>query len=215
MANCPNCGSNHIQLKQDANVNWGRAVAGWALFGVLGGAVGAVTGESKNINVCLDCGTAWDATDLHKILQNIQEITGRNLALENESDRQYMNEFVSELNSDLEKLGSLEKETEKRIERVKEEESSIGSGIGCLVGIILGVFAWVTIGFGAFLTVSIIISCIGYFYDELTKNSTGTKKKIENRVQEEKRLIEAEKMEIEQEIKSKVNKLENKYTDNL
>jgi hypothetical protein len=40
MANCPNCGSNHIQLKKETNVSWGRAAAGWALFGVVGGALG-------------------------------------------------------------------------------------------------------------------------------------------------------------------------------
>ena len=54
MANCPNCGSDHIQLKKETNVNWGRAAAGWALFGVVGGAVGSVTGEDRNVNACLD-----------------------------------------------------------------------------------------------------------------------------------------------------------------
>jgi len=28
MANYPNCGSEHIQLRKDTNVDWGRAVAG-------------------------------------------------------------------------------------------------------------------------------------------------------------------------------------------
>ena len=32
MANCPNCGSNHIQIKQETDVNWGRAIAGYAIF---------------------------------------------------------------------------------------------------------------------------------------------------------------------------------------
>ncbi len=66
MANCPNCGSNHIQLQRETNVNWGRAAAGWALFGVVGGAVGAVTGEDRNVNACLDCGTTWKAADVYK-----------------------------------------------------------------------------------------------------------------------------------------------------
>ena len=30
MANCPNCGSSHIQLKQETDVNWGGAIAGYA-----------------------------------------------------------------------------------------------------------------------------------------------------------------------------------------
>lgn len=76
MANCPNCGSEHIQLKKDTNVNWGRAVAGWALFGIVGGAVGAVTGEDRNVNACLDCGTAWKAADLYKTCQLIKNLTG-------------------------------------------------------------------------------------------------------------------------------------------
>ena len=53
MANCPNCGSNHIQIKQETDVNWGRAITGYALFGIVGGAVGAVTGEDRNVNACL------------------------------------------------------------------------------------------------------------------------------------------------------------------
>ena len=87
MANCPNCGSSHIQLKRETNVNWGRTVAGWALFGVVGGAVGAVTGEDRNANACLDCGTSWKATDLFKTLQTIKNLTGETLDLAKEEDR--------------------------------------------------------------------------------------------------------------------------------
>ncbi len=87
MANCPNCGSEHIQLKKDTNVDWGRAVAGWALFGVVGGAVGAVTGEDRNANVCLDCGTSWKAADLYQTRQVIKNLTGVTLDLSCEKDR--------------------------------------------------------------------------------------------------------------------------------
>ena len=53
MANCPNCGSNDIQLKRETDVNWGGAAVGYALFGVVGGAVGAVTGDDRNVNACI------------------------------------------------------------------------------------------------------------------------------------------------------------------
>jgi uncharacterized Zn finger protein len=74
MANCPNCGSDHIQIIRETNVSWGRAVAGWALFGVVGGAVGAVTGEDRNVIYCLNCGTSWKAADLYKTLQVIKDL---------------------------------------------------------------------------------------------------------------------------------------------
>jgi len=103
MANCPNCGSNDIQIKTDSrqNVNWGRAIAGWALFGVVGGAVGAVTGKGRSetitANVCLNCGTIWDAATLYKLLKHIEFITGTKLDLSLDKDRDRMNFFIGDI----------------------------------------------------------------------------------------------------------------------
>jgi hypothetical protein len=97
MANCPNCGSDHIQLKQETDVNWGRAIAGYALFGIVGGAVGGVTGEDRSANACLECGTSWKAQELYKLLQVIKNYTGAKLNLSQECDRLFMNAFVSQL----------------------------------------------------------------------------------------------------------------------
>ena len=108
MANCPNCGSEHIQLKKDTNVDWGRAVAGWALFGVVGGAVGAVTGEDRNANACLDCGTSWKAADLYKTLQVIKKLTGVKLNLAYEKDRDFINDFISEVTPYIEAVSEAE-----------------------------------------------------------------------------------------------------------
>lgn len=80
MANCPNCGSEHITLKRETNVSWGRAIAGWALFGVVGGAVGAVTGEDRNVNACLTCGASWKAANLFQVIQTIKKFTESSLA---------------------------------------------------------------------------------------------------------------------------------------
>lgn len=97
MANCPNCGSSHIQLKKETDINWGRTIAGYALFGVVGGAVGAVTGEDRNVNACLDCGTSWKAKDLYKLLKLVEECTGAKLNLTREFDRYYVNWFLSKI----------------------------------------------------------------------------------------------------------------------
>lgn len=97
MANCPNCGSNHIQLQRETNVNRGRAAAGWALFGVVGGAVGAVTGEDRNVNACLDCGTTWKAADVYKTLEIIKHLTQETLDLSLARDRLYLNDFMVEV----------------------------------------------------------------------------------------------------------------------
>jgi predicted RNA-binding Zn-ribbon protein involved in translation (DUF1610 family) len=109
MANCPNCGSNDIQLKQDRTVNWGRAIAGWALFGVVGGAVGAVTGENKTANACLDCGTVWRAQDLYKLLGIIESLTDIKLDLKLEKDRRTLNIFVTNVQPQIDKLESANK----------------------------------------------------------------------------------------------------------
>ncbi|HLO86251.1 MAG TPA: hypothetical protein VK203_14755 [Nostocaceae cyanobacterium] len=136
MANCPNCGSNHIQIKQETNVNWGRALAGYALFGVVGGAVGAVTGEDRNVNACLDCGTSWKAQDLYKLIQLIEKYTNIKLNLARERDRLFMNKFVSEIIPYFEIISDTEKKGEELITKAKKEAESkafVGcSGIGCL-----------------------------------------------------------------------------------
>jgi hypothetical protein len=81
MANCPTCGSNHIQIKQDTNVSWGRAATGYMLFGVVGAAVGAITGDDRNVNACLDCGTSWKATTLYNMLQTVKTLTDKTIDL--------------------------------------------------------------------------------------------------------------------------------------
>jgi hypothetical protein len=81
MAVCPQCGSSHITLKRDTDINWGRALVGWAAFGVVGGAVAGVTGQDRNAVTCLDCGATWRAADIHKAIQIIKEATGYTLDL--------------------------------------------------------------------------------------------------------------------------------------
>ncbi|WP_234300653.1 hypothetical protein [Sphaerospermopsis aphanizomenoides] len=121
MANCPNCGSNHIQIKQETDVNWGRAIAGYALFGVVGAAVGAVTGEDRNVNACLDCGTSWKAQDLYNLLQVIEKYTGVKLNLARQRDRSFMNKFISEVVPYLEIIADTEKKVKNLLPKQKKK----------------------------------------------------------------------------------------------
>ena len=140
MANCPNCGSNHIQLQRETNVNWGRAAAGWALFGVVGGAVGAVTGEDRNVNACLDCGTTWRAADLYKTLEIIKHLTQEILDLSLARDRLYLNDFMVEVapylnlqSQEEEKAQNLTKEAEKKeLERLSITSENVRFNCGCI-----------------------------------------------------------------------------------
>lgn len=141
MANCPNCGSDHIQLKRETNVSWGRAVAGYALFGVVGGAVGAVTGEDRNVNACLDCGTSWKAADLHKMKEIIKKLTFRKINLAIEEDRLYLNDFMAELGPHLDSISKAEEQANlmiKNAENEKEAMAATGGGLGCLSSLLLG-----------------------------------------------------------------------------
>jgi hypothetical protein len=179
MANCPNCCSGHITLKRETNVSWGRAVAGWALFGVVGGAVGAVTGEDRNVNACLDCGASWKAEDLYKILKNIENMTGERLNLAREQDRLYMNSFISEIGPYIESISNVDKEAEKLISDSKkklEENAAIGCGMGCLTSIFIGCTASVA-GLSGYNPLIIFITpmaigwCIGGIIDSVKKRS--------------------------------------------
>jgi len=113
MANCPNCGSDHITLKREKNVSWGRAIAGWALFSIVGGAVGAVTGRDRNVNACLTCGTSWRVEDLYKTLQTIKNLTGLSLDLAQETHRKFTNGFIDEIGPYIEAIGEAEKRTKR------------------------------------------------------------------------------------------------------
>lgn len=178
MANCPNCGSNHIQLKRESKVNWGRAVAGWALLGIVGGAVGAVTGEDRNTNVCLNCGTSWKATDLYKTLQIIKKSTGKNLNLEKEEDRIYMDDFMLEISPYLEEISKQEKEGQKLINEAENkslESTASGCGGGCLISFasllgLAGTASGLTIFLWLFIP-PIVGALIGGLVDLINKKS--------------------------------------------
>ncbi|MBK1986212.1 hypothetical protein A0J48_001365 [Sphaerospermopsis aphanizomenoides BCCUSP55] len=169
MANCPNCGSNHIQIKQETDVNWGRAIAGYALFGVVGAAVGAVTGEDRNVNACLDCGTSWKPQDLYNLLQVIEKYTGVKLNLAKESHRSFMNNFVSIIIPYLEIIPDTEKKGEQLIAKAKKEaevpETNGYAVIAALVFLLLAIFGAFIIpgdnGFTfAFICFLIFVFCI-------------------------------------------------------
>ncbi|MUG96936.1 hypothetical protein F7734_33190 [Scytonema sp. UIC 10036] len=143
MANCPNCGSNHIQLKKETNVSWGRAAAGWALFGVVGAAVGAVTGEDRNVNACLDCGTSWKAADLYNVLQRIESLTGAVLDLSVKKHRAYLNNFMTDVISCYEEIAIADKEAERLFKEIENVSTTVDEPMGCGIAP-LGAF----VGFG-------------------------------------------------------------------
>lgn len=125
-AHCPNCGSSHLQIRKDTNVSWGRAAVGWALFGAVGSAVGAVTGEDKNAIACLNCGTTWKAQDLFKVREVIREKTGRTLDLSKDNDRHFMNSFISEFGQS----GSLtDKERIEKYKKILDDTGNFPKGI--------------------------------------------------------------------------------------
>jgi len=205
MANCPNCGSDHIQLKRETNVSWGRAVAGWALFGVVGGAVGAVTGEDRNVNACLDCGTSWKARDLYETLQIIKNSTGANLDLARHEDRLYMNEFMVELGPYLEEIAKKEKEGKKLIEEVdnkSRESTTAGCSGGCLISIV-GCTAIASSASGGVLLLTLLIPpIVGMLIGILVDSAN--KKSIERKKEETQRRVEIMKRDAEREFRNKV-----------
>jgi len=206
MANCPNCGSSHIQLKRETNVNWGRTVAGWALFGVVGGAVGAVTGEDRNANACLDCGTSWKATDLFKTLQTIKNLTGETLDLAREKDRLYMNNFMSEVGSSLEAILNIEKKANNLVSEAEKnqfESAAQGCSFGCLTSIGGCVSLASTISSGNLLLLILLPPLIGLGVGALLDRAN--KKVLEQKVERAKLESERMKAEAEREFRNRLD----------
>jgi len=135
MAVCPKCGSSHITLARDTEINWGRAIDGWAAFGVIGGAVAGVTGKDRNSVVCLDCGTLWRAADVFSIVQLVKESTGKNLDLTLEKHRFYLERFIAELSPYIDSEISKAKDQSNKI-MLEAKNNNVGPGAqaGCLVG---------------------------------------------------------------------------------
>jgi hypothetical protein len=207
MANCPNCGSEHIQLKKDTDVDWGRAVAGWALFGVVGGAVGAITGEDRNANACLDCGTSWKAADLYKTRQVIKKLTDVTLDLSHEKDRCFLNDFVEKISPYIEVIPKIQKDAEEHIKKIENqygEKAAVGCGYGCLTAI-GGCTATASLLSGSGIAVLFVL-CIPPFIGLVVGSllDQANKKTIEQEVQKAKKEAERVKKEAEYMLKKQV-----------
>jgi hypothetical protein len=213
MANCPNCGSSHVTLKKETNVSWGRAAAGWALFGVVGGAVGAVTGEDRNVNACLDCGASWKATDLYKILQAVKNSTGQTLDLARERDRAYMNSFVAEIGPYLEAIPKAEKKAEKLITDTQNksgEKAAAGCGYGCTASLI-GYFGLASIlSSGGVLMMIVGPPLVGMGIGLLMDKAR--KKSVEQEVERAKKEANQIKFEAEENLKFTLREFTRKYS---
>jgi hypothetical protein len=140
MANCPNCGSSDITLKRETNVSWGRAFVGYALFGVVGGAVGAVTGKDRNVNACLDCGSTWKAETLYQILQMIKNNTNVKLDLSIERDRIYLNQFIEDVSPYIESTNKARSDAEKQFNEAVNKENEGIAALGCSFPVMIGFF---------------------------------------------------------------------------
>ena len=208
MANCPNCGSEHIQMTRETNVSWGRAVAGWALFGVVGGAVGAVTGEDRNVNSCLDCGTSWKAADLYKTLQVIKQLTDLKLDLSMDNHRAFMNEVIPEITIYSDSISESDKQTEQL--KANPPGSNIGTLIGLAIGFILLIWVWITAGgwwgflfliFGI-LWVGVIGGYTGIYFNKMFSGISE-----EKRISKINRDCEEKKSKIERLFKTRVKQI--------
>uniref|UniRef100_B8HYG7 Uncharacterized protein n=1 Tax=Cyanothece sp. (strain PCC 7425 / ATCC 29141) TaxID=395961 RepID=B8HYG7_CYAP4 len=206
MANCPSCGSDHIQLKRETDVNWGRAIVGLAVFGVVGGAVGAVTGEDRNVNACLDCGTSWKAKDLYELLQLIKKLTGIKLDLSKEEHRIFLDDFMSEFSADLEFIANIEKEGQKRIQKIEaqvDEHFKNGCVAGCGVMVFVPVIA-AGVGANALIVIMIIIAIL--FVPPLIGVISGKLAQIgiESQIESAKKETMAKRIAADKKLKAKV-----------
>lgn len=162
MANCPNCGSTHIQLKKETNVSWGRAAAGWILFGAVGAVVGAITGEDRNANACLNCGTSWKAADLYNTLQKIEDLTGMVLDLSIKEHRVYLNDFMTNVVSCFEGIETADKEAEKLLKESKKDSISARESTGFDMAIVVGFLSFLIVCFTQFFILLLLLPPIGY-----------------------------------------------------
>lgn len=154
--------------------------------------MGAVTGEDRNVNACLDCGTSWKAADLYNILQVIKKTTNETLNLEFQKDREYMNDFMSEVIPYFKALSDTEKEAEKivtDVEKKLSEHAAMGCTYGCLTSFfgcsaVTGIASGNEVLFLTLIIPPLIGFSIGWLHDQsikvnLEKEINATKRKAE------------------------------------
>lgn len=198
---CPNCGSNDIQMQKNAEVNWGRAVAGWALFGIVGGAVGAVTGKEKNSNVCLNCGTVWNPSDLYKSLQTFESLVGIKLNLKHKKHRVILEDFMSQVGSHLETIAEAEKITKQLVKEQQKvvDGSPVNGYLGASIGLILPFLA-LFISPDAWIFFTLILTPLGFLIGLVVDLATSKSQK-----QKKLRETKAKREKVEQDLKASLN----------
>jgi hypothetical protein len=215
MAFCPKCGSSDIALRRDTNINWGRAIVGWAAFGVVGGAVAGVTGEDRNAVACLDCGASWRPADIFSIIQTVKDSTGITLDLSLEKHRFFLERFISELSPYIDLEISKAKEKSNKI-IMEGKAASIGPGFKnafnfAIVSLFftIGIGSWFRIdGFLVFV-ISFIVFVLCLLVGKLddTDNNWSPEAQIKKSEKEAATVIDAAK----QEIKNKIVSFSSKY----
>jgi hypothetical protein len=193
---CPTCGSNHITLRSDANISWGRAATGWLLFGPVGAAVGAMTGQPKTSNACLNCGESWKASDLFITTQAIKTLLGVELNLSKNSHREYLSAFMLEIAPHISRIEETKQCSEKKIDIVsKQPPSEISGWVGyaCGIGFITGLLQGAIVGWpqGRFfapiqyaLGWSMLVFFAAIIVDVLTGGSRRSVRKSKQSIQE-------------------------------
>jgi hypothetical protein len=136
---CPRCGSGSVTLKNDTSVSWGRAVVGWALLGPIGGAVGAVTGDDRTANACLECGETWKAQDLYLVQTQVKQLTGVQLNLSKNTHRQCLEEYIHAIPPIYAELEAA-RNSDSRKDHKGHEDSPRGI-LATVAGSICGMFA--------------------------------------------------------------------------
>jgi uncharacterized membrane protein len=209
MANCPNCGSEHIQIKRETNIDWDRTATGFVLFGVVGGAIGAVTGDDRNVNACLDCGTSWKAAELYGNLEFIQNLTNIKLDLVNRNDRLALNEIISKVASYQESIKDIKEQETRLIADINRNEDknkvpTISKGTGCLaIGFFGAIFLFMAVSFGAsagslgFVFICVILAGIARLLGKntYTKDDEKTNDKIAKEYTEKRKEVSREYIE--------------------
>lgn len=92
MANCPNCGSDHIQLITETNVNWGATAGLWALADAFDMSVYGVATKETQANCCVNCGSKWLASDLYYVIQMLETLLEIKIDLSQKNDRSLLNQ---------------------------------------------------------------------------------------------------------------------------
>ncbi|MBD2543337.1 hypothetical protein [Planktothricoides raciborskii] len=140
MANCPNCGSEKISIKEGGQIDWCPSLQNWPLLENISKKSTDTPDRNQSPTICMNCGISWDAIALFNAMEIIKQTAKKPLDLSQSSDREYFQAYLANMGSVLEELYGVYREANAAISYAEAEKTKYSTNctqIGCATALVV------------------------------------------------------------------------------